>query len=52
MAAIELVGNAGRAESARQRKSLHPSCYLLIGLVTMIAAALLLDMLVGAIVLG
>lgn len=41
MAAIDFAGRAERA--GRERKSLHPSCYLLAGLGVLIAAALLLD---------
>ncbi len=47
MAAIDLIGHDVRDNSARARKSLHPSCYLLAGLGTLIFAALLLDTLVG-----
>lgn len=49
MAAIDLVGHTARDESARARKSLHPSCYLLTGLGALVVAALVLDLLVGLI---
>lgn len=47
MAAIDLIGHAERADAARVRKSLHPSCYLLMGLGILIFAAIALDTMVG-----
>jgi hypothetical protein len=49
MAVIDTIGQVASASPARDRKSLHPSCYLLGGLIGMIAAALLIDILVGLI---
>ena len=47
MAAIDLYGQAERTERVRENKKLHPSCYLLGGFLAMVAAALLLDTMVG-----
>lgn len=47
MAAIDLIGHDVRDNSARARKSLHPSCYLLAGLGALIVAALVVDTLAG-----
>ncbi|HRP12027.1 MAG TPA: hypothetical protein PLK37_13420 [Terricaulis sp.] len=47
MAAIDLYGQAERTERVRENKKLHPSCYLLGGFLILVAAALLLDVMVG-----
>lgn len=47
MAAIDLIGH--RAETARERKALHPCLYLVIGFLGLVAVALILDAIAGLI---